>query len=146
MNHATLADLKEIYWQFQKRKDVFPHVRRDSLQRMIEKGLVIWQDGVVITYQRYKKSTRIGDLDIPKGAIMLHQILNSRQFSGKGGDVFEQFVREIVKPGDDDLYLSVLKENTVACAFYERHGMKIVGRVAWSGGSLPGLVYGLAVG
>jgi hypothetical protein len=146
MNHATLPDLKEIYWQFHKRKDVFPHVRRDRLQRMIEKGLVIWQDGVVITYQRYKKSTRVGDLDIPKGAIMLHQILNSRQFSGKGGEVFEQFVREIVRPSGGDLYLSVRKENTVACAFYERHGMQVVGKVAWSGGLIPGLVYGLAVG
>ncbi len=48
MKHATLADLKEIYWQFRKRKDVFPHVRRDKLQKMIEKSRVIWQDGVVI--------------------------------------------------------------------------------------------------
>jgi len=146
MNHATLADLKEIYWQFQKRKDVFPHVRRDRLQRMIEEGLVIWQDGVVITYQQYKKTTRVGDLDIPAGSVMLHQILNSNQFSGKGGKVFEQFMCEIVQPSGGNLYLSVRKENAVARAFYERHGMHVVGRVAWSGGSLPGLVYGLAVG
>jgi hypothetical protein len=98
MKHATLSDLKEIYWQFQKRKDVFPHVRRDKLQKMIEKSLVIWQDGVVITYQQYKKKTRVGDLDIPAGSIMLHQILNSQQFSGKGSELFEQFVREVVGP------------------------------------------------
>src|ERR1039458_7061697 len=146
MKHATLADLQEIYWQFQKRKDVFPHVRRDKLQKMIEKSLVIWQDGVVITYQQYKKKTRVGDLDIPAGTIMLHQILNSQQFSGKGSELFEQFVREVVGPSGGNLYLSVRKGNTVACAFYERHGMHVVGRVAWSGGSLPGLVYGLAVG
>jgi hypothetical protein len=141
MNHATLADLKEIYWQFQKRKDVFPHVRQDKLGRMIDKGLVVWQDGVVITYQQYKKKTRVGDLNIPAGSIILHQILNSRQFSGKGGEVFEQFVREIVKPSGGDLHLSVREENTVACAFYERHGMTVAGKVVWSGGTLPGLVY-----
>lgn len=146
MKHATLADLKEIYRQFQKRKDVFPHVRRDKLKKMIEKSLVIWQDGVVITYQQYKKNTRVGHLDIPAGSIMLHQILNSQQFSGKGSEVFDQFVSEVVGPSGGDLYLSVRKENTVACAFYEGHGMHVVGRVAWSGGSLPGLVYGLAVG
>jgi hypothetical protein len=141
MNHATLSDLKEIYGHFQKRKDVFPHVRHDKLRRMIEAGQVVWQDGVVITYQQYKKRTRVGDIDIPAGAIMLHQILNSQQFSGAGGKVFEQFVEGIVRPSGGDLYLSVRKENAVACAFYERHGMKVVGKVDWSGGTLPGLVY-----
>ena len=141
MRHATLSELKEIYRHFQLRKDVFPHVRQDKLQRMIEKCLVVWQDGVVITYQQYKKRTRVGDVQIPAGSIMLHQILNSRQFSGTGGEVFEQFFNEVVKPSGGDLYLSVRKENAVACSFYERHGMQVVGKVSWSGGTLPGLVY-----
>jgi hypothetical protein len=145
VKHATLADLKEIYGHFEKRKDVFPHVRQDKLRRMIEAGQVVWHDGVIVTYQQYKKKTGVGDIDIPAGSIMLHQILNSRQFSGKGGRVFEQFVREIVKPSGGDLYLSVRKENTVACAFYERHGMTIVGKVSWSGGTLPGLIYRMAL-
>ena len=76
---------------------------------------------------------------------MLHQILNSKQFSGKGDKVFEQFVKEIVKPSGGDLYLSVRKENAVACSFYERHGMSVVGKVSWSSGTLPGLVYSLAL-
>ena len=92
-------------------------------------------------WQQYKKATNVGDVKIPRGSIMLHQILNSQQFSGKGGEVFERFVVEIVKPSGGDLYLSVRKENAVACSFYERHGMQIVGRVDWSGGTLPGLVY-----
>jgi hypothetical protein len=145
VKHATKADLKEIYGHFQKRKDVFPHVRQDKLRRMIEAGQVVWQDGVVITYQRYRKRTRVGDIDIPAGSIMLHQILNIRQFSGKGGEVFEQFVKEIVKPSGGDLYLSVREENAVAHSFYGRHGMKVAGKVAWSGGTIPGLVYRLAL-
>jgi len=44
-----------------------------------------------------------------------------------------------------DIYLSVRKENTVACRFYEKHGMKVVGKVAWSGGTIPGVVYRLAL-
>jgi hypothetical protein len=145
MKHARLSDLKEIYAHFQKRRDVFPHIRQDKLRRMIEAGQVVWQDGVIITYQQYRKRTRVGDIGIPAGSIMLHQILNSRQFSGSGGPVFEQFVKEIVKPSGSDLYLSVRKENAVACTFYERHGMKFVGKVAWSGGTLPGLVYRLVL-
>jgi hypothetical protein len=138
VNHATLSDLKEIYGHFQRRKDVFPHVRQDKLRRMIEAAQVVWQDGIIVTYQQYKKKTRI---DIPAGSIMLHQILNSRQFSGKGGEVFEQFVKEVVKPSGGDLYLSVRKENAVACSFYSRHGMKVVGTADWSAGTIPGLVY-----
>jgi len=145
MNYAKLYDLKEIYGHFQNRKDVFPHVRQDKLRRMIEAGEVVWQDGVVVTCQQYKKKTRVGEVDIPKGSIMLHQILNSQQFSGKGGEVFERFVEEIVKPSGGDLYLSARKENAVACAFYRRHGMKVVGKVAWSGGTIPGLVYRMAL-
>jgi hypothetical protein len=145
MRHATLSDLREIYGHFQKRKDVFPHVRHDKLRKFIEKGQVVWQDGVTVVYQQYRKRTRVGDIDIPAGAIMLHQILNSRQFSGKGGRVFEQFVEEIVKPSGGDLYLSVREENAVACAFYERQGMKVVGTVDWSAGTIPGLVYSRTV-
>jgi hypothetical protein len=141
MRHASLRDLKEIHAQFQKRKDVFPHVRQDKLRRMIEVGQVVWQDGVIITYQKYKKRTRVGEIEIPAGSIMLHQILNSNQFSGKGGKVLKQFVEEIVKPSGGDLYLSVRKENAVACSFYERNGMSVVGKVSWAGGTLPGLVY-----
>ena len=72
---------------------------------------------------------------------MLHRILNTQQFSGKGGEVFDRFVKEIVKPSGGDLYLSVRKENAVARSFYERHGMKVVGAVVWKNGTVPGLIY-----
>jgi len=124
---------------------VFPFKRQDKLKREIAAGLVIWQDGVVIVWQRYKKKTRVGDAQIPAGSVLLHQILNSRQSSGVGGRVFEQFVREIVKPSGGDLYLSVRRENVVACSFYTRHGMSVVGKVFWSQGTVPDLVYRLAL-
>jgi hypothetical protein len=144
MKHARLSDLQEIYRQFQKRKDVFPHVRQDKLRRMIEAGQVVWQDGVVVTYQRYRRAGRVAatcPVKAKVGDVILHQILNTRQFSGVGGRVFDQFVEEIVKPSGGDLYLSVRKENAVACSFYERHGLKVVGTVDWSVGTIPGLVY-----
>jgi FR47-like protein len=74
---------------------------------------------------------------------MLHQILNSGQFNGAGSRVFEQFVKEVVKNAGGDLYLTVRKDNTVACRFYERHGMEIAGTGAWSRGTIPGHVYRL---
>lgn len=143
MRHASLGDLKAIYRHFQSRKDVFPHVRQDGLKRLIEAHHCIWQEGVVITYTQYRKRTRIGDVQVPAGAIMLHQILNSNQFNGGGRRVFRQFVDEIVKPSGGDLYLSVRKENMVACRFYERQGMRVTGTVAWKNRTIPGLIYRL---
>ena len=57
---------------------------------------------------------------------------------------FEKFCAEVVRPGD--LYLTVRQENKTACAFYERHGMEVVGCVAWANGSIPGHVYFREVG
>jgi len=145
MRHASLRDLNAIYRHFQSHKDVFPHVRQDGLKRRIEAKQCVYEDGVVITYQQYRKKTRVGDVQIPAGSIMLHQILNSNQFNGAGRIVLLQFVAEIVKPSGGDLYLSVRKENMVACRFYERHGMNVAGTVAWSGGTISGVVYTLHV-
>jgi len=143
MRHASLRDLKAIYRQFQAHRGVFPHIRQDALKRRIEAHQCIYQDGVMITYQQYRKRTHIGDVQIPAGSVMLHQILNSGQFNGAGRKVFRQFVDEIVKPSGGDLYLSVRRENGVACQFYQRNGMKVEGTVAWKDSTIPGLVYRL---
>jgi hypothetical protein len=143
VRHASERDFKAIYRHFQSHRDVFPHIRQDALKRRIEAGQCVYQDGVVITYQRYRKRIRVGDVQIPAGGIMLHQILNCNQFNGAGGRVFEQFVREIVNRSGD-LYLTVRKENAIARRFYKHHGMKVAGTVAWSRGSIPGLVYVLS--
>jgi hypothetical protein len=146
MRYATLDDLQEISRAMRAHEEL-KHVRQDKLKKRIEAKQCVYQDGVAITFQQYKKRTRVGDLDIPAGAIMLHQIVNGKQFSGAGGRVFEQFVREVVEPLHGDLYLSVRKANAVACSFYERHGMSVAGKVNWTKdgvkGALPGLIYRL---
>ena len=143
MRHASIRDLKAISAHFQAHRDVFPHMRQDALKRRIEAKQCIYQDGVIITFQQYKKRTGVGDVQVPAGAMMLHQILNTNQFNGAGRRVFQQFVTEIVRPFGRDLYLSVRKANTVACQFYERHGMNVAGAVAWKNATVPGAVYKL---
>ncbi len=140
MRYAALDDLKAIARAMHAHEEL-KHVRQDKLKKRIEARQCIYQEGVVITFQQYKKRTRVGTLDIPAGSIMLHQIVNSDQFSGSGGRIFDLFVEEIVRPSGGDLYLSVRKENAVACSFYERHGMTVAGTVSWSGGTLPGVIY-----
>lgn len=139
MHFATTTDLKAIYNLFSSRKDVFPHIRWDALKRRIEAGQCIYQEGVCIVYQVYRKRTRVGDVSIPRQNTMLHQIVNAEPGNGAGGMMFECFCETVVT---GSLYLSVRSANEVACRFYERHGMKVVSKVAWSGGTLPGLIYG----
>ncbi len=141
MRLALLEELKEIYGHFVARKDMFPHVRQDSIERRIVAGQCVYQEGVVITFQKYLKATRIGTVLVPKGAIMLHQIVNGQQYSGAGSRVFEEFFRDTAVATRSDLYLCVRKDNEVACAFYRRRKMTIVGTVDWSAGALPGLVF-----
>lgn len=141
MHHATAEDLKEVLGHFHAYREVFPHIRQDALLRRVLAGQCLYEEGVVITFQLYKKRTRVGDVDVPRGAVMLHQILNSNQFNGAGGRVFEKFCAEVVRPSGGDLYLTVRRENTTARAFYQRHGMSEVGTVAWASGTIPGLVY-----
>jgi hypothetical protein len=138
--------LKEVFGHFRAHRDVFPHIRQDALQRRIAPGQCAYEHGVVITYQQYRKRTRVGTLEVPAGAVMLHQILNRNQFSGAGRRVFEEFCAEIVQPLGGQLYLSAGEENTTACQFYERQGMKVVGSVAWANGTIPGHVYFRDVG
>jgi hypothetical protein len=145
MRHATENDLKVIYAIFQQHRDVFPHVRQDALKRRIEAHQCINQDGVIITFQQYKNTRSARGWATCRCPLArscsIRQIVNTNQFNGAGGRVFEQFVEEIVKPSGGDLYLSVRKENAVACRFYERHGMSVAGKVEWSAGTIPGLVY-----
>jgi hypothetical protein len=114
MRHASLRDLKTIYKEFQAHREVFAHIRQDRPKRRIKAHQCVFQQGVVITYQQYKKRTRVGDVQVPAGAIMLHQIVNSSQFNGAGRRVFKQFVADIVESSSSDLYLTVRKENAVA--------------------------------
>lgn len=85
------------------------------------------------------------DFDDFYGDILGASCVNSGQFNGSGRRVFRQFVADFVKRSGGDLYLTVRKKNTVACQFYERHGMTIAGTVSWSCGSIPGLVYRLSI-
>jgi hypothetical protein len=139
LHYATPDEAKAVYGHFAKFKELFPHVRSDYIGRMCETRQCIYDSGVVITFAQYKVRQTLGTIVIPARDFMLHQILNSGQFNGAGGRVFEQFVEEIVRPYA--VYLSVRSANDVARRFYEKHGMSVVGSISWLNGTLPGVIY-----
>jgi RimJ/RimL family protein N-acetyltransferase len=141
MKLAKLSELKEIYGHFQKYKEVFPHLRQDALRRRIKAKQCIYENGVVITFQTYKKKTWVGDVLIPAGATMLHQIVNSEQGNGTASTVFNHFCDEVFDNAKGDLYLTVRRDNELACKFYEKMGMRVAGKIKWSKGKIPGVVY-----
>jgi hypothetical protein len=125
---AKVSEARAIIAQAEAMKTVGEVVGGSEAARL---KTTVYQEGVVITHQL-----------CPLARSCFHQILNSEQFNGAGRKVFRQFVDEVVKPSCGDLYLSVRKENAVACRFYERHGMRVAGIVVWKKRTIPGMVLG----
>jgi len=140
MIFATKEQAKEIYEIFRKRADIFPHIRFDYLQRAINSGRCVYEDGVVIIYSVYKKRTTIGTCSIPRKNCMLHQIVNSSEGNGKAKDVLNKFVAYITE-STPAVWLSVRADNKRATNFYERNGFVCVGSVNWLNGTLAGLIF-----
>lgn len=141
MNFATKEQAKEIYEIFRKRADIFPHIRYDYLQRAINGGRCVYQDGVVIIFSIYKKRTRVGTCGIPRNNCMLHQIVNGDEGNGKAKHVLDTFLAYISSLNLPAVWLSVRADNERATKFYERNGFLQVGTVKWLNGTLAGLIY-----
>jgi len=141
MNFAIKEQEKEIYEIFRKRADIFPHIRFDYLQRAINSGRCVYQDGVVIIFSVYKKRTRVGTCGIPRNNCMLHQIVNGNEGNGKAKDILVQFLAYISSLNLPAVWLSVRADNERATKFYERNGFLQVGTVKWLNGTLAGLIY-----
>jgi RimJ/RimL family protein N-acetyltransferase len=138
MNIATLSDLdtvKSIFAPHQK--TYFPHIRTDYIQRKIESGNVVLEDGVVIVFGVYKRKQRIGTVESERGDAHIGQIVTSQQGNGKAKDVLHKFFNEM----NTKVWLTVRSENQRARAFYVRNGMQEVGVTSWSDGKIPGTVY-----
>ena len=120
MHHATPDQLKEIL-SFSAPIPRSSHIRQDALQHRIDAGQCVSEDGVVITYQPYQKRTRGGTVDVPVGAVMLHQIVNSNQFNGSAARVFERSCGEAVWPAGGQLSLGGSRD---------RHCVVSLGKIA----------------
>lgn len=141
LHHASLEDAKQIYGVFQQRPDIFPHMRFDRVQRMCAAGQVIHDSGVIITYQTYQKTVRLGQHRAARGTVCLHQIVKSSDAArGAASTIFQTFLAAYVPTS---LVLSVRADNTTAWSFYERHGLRRVSDIYWreQGQPLLGYVY-----
>tara|TARA_B100000287_G_scaffold306194_1_gene289316 strand:- start:253 stop:681 length:429 start_codon:yes stop_codon:yes gene_type:complete len=135
MKHATIEDFDTIKNIFKGYRDIFPYLRFDSLKNKVEEGKVIYDSGVVITYNKYKRNQKLGNVQAKKGDIVIQEIV--KEEAGNSVEVFKRFA-DFVK---EDIWLTVRRDNQKAKRFYDKVGMKVVGEVVWSKGTLMGDVY-----
>ena len=138
MKFATMEHFESIWEIFSShRKTVFPHIRQDYVKRQIAGGNVIFESGVVIIFNTYKRRQLLGKAHAEKDDVVLHQIVVKQQGKGKASRVIQKFFKYV----GTTVFLTVRKSNVVARSFYERNGMKVVSKITWSNGALPGLVF-----
>lgn len=140
LSRASIDQLDEIYNHFYKCREWFPHIRKDYVERNISAGNVIYDSGVIIIFNQYKRRQRIGDIEAQKGDFILHQILNAFRDSGQSSCASEIIKRFCVECSGD-VYLSVRADNDRATKFYSKNGFEMVSKTSWMNGTLPGLVF-----
>lgn len=137
MKLAKFDDYAEIMTIFKPHiKTVFPYLRKDYMQRKIEKGEVIFDTGVVIVFGTYQRKQKIGTCQSQKGDVYISEIV-SVGIPLRASLILAEFFNTMKR----DVWLTVRSENTKARKFYEKNDMKNVGNIFWMNGTLPGIVY-----
>ena len=149
MIHAKDTDFEKVKDIFYQYKELFPHIRTDYMRRMIESGNLILDNGVIITYNYYKRNYKLvrsslGEMSqkiiMQPNDCILHQIA-AKNRNGSASEALQRFFKWTKRR----VFLSVRSENVIAKRFYEKNGMKLVGQTSWTldgvKGALPGDVY-----
>ena len=129
-------DINRLYSIFRQYKDIFPYMRKDYLQRKIDAGNILYKFGVVIVFQKYKKSVHIGTCFIPAGDYMLSEMVNSEPGNGLAGLVLLDLIESV----DYTIWTTVRRDNKRAVRFYYKMGFKKKGEVKWKNNTIPGLI------
>ncbi len=131
--------------------EIFPHLYQQGfkLEKYIEKGNLILQDGVFITFSRYKsngKMTKNATTYKKKGDFILHQIATNHSKKNATTNVLNEFVEYCKSVHSENLYLTVRAFNYRAVLFYERYGFTKDSDIFWTSkkdGVIPGIVFRL---
>jgi hypothetical protein len=138
MKHASIEDLEDIWQIFKPHlKTYFPHIRKDYVENNIKRGKVIYQDGIVIIYNCYKRKNKIGDCQCQKGEFVLKQIVKDSSSTRNAKDAMLEFFNF----ANNNVWLTVRIDNYKAKSLYEKSGMKKVGDISWANGAIEGDIF-----
>ena len=146
MIHAKENNFEEVKDIFYQHKEWFPHIRTDYMRRMIESGHLILDNGVIITYNYYKRNYKLvrsslGEMSqkiiMQPNDCILHQIA-AKNRNGSASEVLQRFFKWTKRR----VFLSVRSDNVIAKKFYEKNGMKLVGQTSWTKDGVKGALLG----
>jgi GNAT superfamily N-acetyltransferase len=131
--------------------EIFPHLHKQGfkLEKYIEKGGMVLQDGVVITFGRYKshgKMSRNATTYKKKGDYILHQIATNHSKRNASKEVLDEFIEYCKSQHAENLFLTVRAFNYRAVLFYERYGFVKDSDITWNSkqdGIINGIVFRL---
>ena len=101
MIHAKENNFEEVKDIFYQHKEWFPHIRTDYMRRMIESGHLILDNGVIITYNYYKRNYKLvrsslGEMSqkiiMQPNDCILHQIA-AKNRNGSASEVLQRFFK-----------------------------------------------------
>ena len=129
--------------------DIFPHMYKQGFKLVgrLERGQVVLQDGVVITFHQYQQRSLITRNSVCKSKpkdFMIHQIASDGSIKGATKKVLDEFVEYCKSQGAPGIILSVRAWNDRARKFYERYGFEFVEETQWTSkktGIIPGVIY-----
>ena len=108
-----------------------------KITNKIEKNEIIYENGVVLTWTKYKRKTKISpDVSILNGDIKINQLVNRYQGNGMAKEIFSSF---ITNHNGTTLYLDVKADNERAIEFYKKNNFKVIGEKLF-GKNMKGLI------
>lgn len=129
--------------------EIFPHLYKQGFKliKRIEKGNLILEDGVLITFTQYGnngKLSRNAKVYKKRGDFIIHQIASDKSIKGATKVVLDKFVDYCKNKGAESIFLTVRAFNEHARKFYERYGFEYVDNIVWNSketGEIPGVIY-----
>ena len=133
--------ITEIINIFKLYPDVFPggyyRFLRGRLGDKILKNELIYKDGVVLTWTKYKRKTKITPtISILKDEIKINQLVNKNQGNGLAKNIFQDFLNK----HKTTFYLDVKKDNRRAIDFYKKNNFVIVGEKTFGTSKIAGVI------
>ena len=134
-------DIQELINIFKLYPEVFPggyfRFLKSKITNKIEKNEIIYEKGVVLTWTKYKRKTKISPtVSILKGDIKINQLVNRYQGNGMAKEIFSSF---ITNHHGTTLYLDVKADNVRAIEFYKKNNFTVVGEKLF-GKNMKGLI------
>ena len=134
-------DINDIIDIFKLYPEVFPggyfRFLKAKITNKIEKNEIIYENGIVLTWTKYKRKTKISPtVSILKGDIKINQLVNRYQGNGMAKKIFSTFINNHLAT---TLYLDVKQDNIRAINFYKKNNFKVIGEKLF-GKNMKGLI------